>query len=854
MSTLLQSIARMMAAGCCVLACAVTVVQARPVAFWPLDEGSGQMVRDMSEDRNDGALRRAAWCEGKVGGGLRFGGTGTDSYVEVRYAEALELDRAFTIQFWWRKVSSNVQIFFRKGTHAKRYNYYAYLEGKLTFSVTGTDGRNYSVSAPVPPDGWRHMAFIYDGRALTICVDGRIAGSREIGEVRLFTDESPLLLGTYAPGYKHCLAGVLDEVCISDAALRPEKLAEELAAARALRRRAARVEAFQPAQGALVLAKDGKAGATIVIGQGASELQLVPAKELQTCLRKITGVRLPMRDDSDELTGNLILVGESRFTRRMKLPGPPLAGDSFVIKTAPERLVLLGNDAVMADNGAFSFSPGKCKWGTSNAVHAFLHDFCGVRRFMPGRLGEVIPKKTTLEVPRIDLREKPYRNYALGGPWRSSAGTWARRNLLGSALFIHHRGGHLWYSLIPEKQYFSKHPDWFRLIDGKRVDQGNHLCTSNQEMLAEALANLRAIYDQGYEWVELGQTDGYQRCRCAACEAMDEYRDPSGYWIPERPADRVHLFHSALAAGIRKSHPDRKVLIISYGPTGEVPHELDRFPDNVVVEFTHDPPELLARWRSFHSRFTAYIYWFGLYHRMGYGPKGSPQYVASELRRLRDVGVEAYYFCGGFDCWATEAPSYYVAAQLLRNPDLNEATVLGEFCSGLFGNTGPLMERFFQTFMAAADKYRETGRIEVTPREPYRGKSRSTGEIYLQCFDEAALDECSRLLNHADATAANDAARRRIRFFRDGFEYVRLTALAFRRAEAWGDRKDEKTREALNGVLRQREAFVSELLKRQAANGADLPAVFEASREQLLFGPRRQYEPSFTIKDEPKAD
>lgn len=827
--------------ACSVLACAGGSAYARPVAFLPLDEGSGAVTHDLSGNWNDGILHGPTWCEGKVGAGLRFGGAGADDYVQVADSEALQLASAFTIQFWWKKESSGVQIFFRKGAPGKRYNYYAYLEGELHLSVTGTDGQNYAASAPAPADGWHQMAFVYDGQSLRICVDGKMAGSRDTGKVSLFTDEAPLMIGTHSGGYKYPLAGVLDEFLVSDEGLAVERLEEELAQARSAERREMTVETFQPASGVLVLAKDGKAGATIVIRKGASRLQIGPALELREYLHKITGARLPVRDDGEQLTGNLILVGESLLTAEMKLPGRALDGDAFVIKSAPGRLVLLGHDEVMADSETFAFSPGRCKWGTSNAVHAFLRDCCGVRWFMPGKLGEVVPVQPVLEVPAMDHREQPFRTYVLGSLWRNDCKSWSRRNLLGSSVFIHHRGGHLWYSLIPEKQYFAEHPDWFALREGKRVGQGNHLCTTNEEMFAEALANLKAIYAEGYEWVELGQTDGYQRCRCPACEALDEYRDPSGYWVPERPADRIHLFHAALAERIGEAYPDRKVLIIAYGPTGEVPDKLDGFGDNVVIEFTHDPPELLERWKQFHDRFTAYVYWFGLYQMMGYGPKSSPWHVASELRRLKASGVEAYYLCGGGECWGTEAPCYYVVSRLLRNPELSAAELLREFCTGLFGDAGPAMEEFFRAFLSAADEYRRLASIEVKPGVPYRGERRTPDAVYRDCFDEAALARCAGLLERARAEAPDEAARRRIGFFRDGFEYVRLTALAFRRAKAWEESKDAETRAALDEMVKQREAFVRKLLERQATNGADLPPVFQGSLEQLLDGPRGEY-------------
>jgi len=819
-----------------------TSAGAEPVAYWPLDEAAGTRAADLTGNCDDARLKGVTWCEGQAGGALRFGGAGADTYATVSDCDALQLPDGFTVQFYWQKTGDDVQIFFRKAHGDKQLSFYAYLEGGLHFSVGGTDGRVYSVTAPRPANGWHHMAFICDGKALSVCVDGQAVGTAPMEAPRLLTSDAPLLIGTHSPGYRYCLAGVLDELCLSDRALAPDELEPELQRARALRHTEITPQVLQPAKGALVLARDGRPGATIVVAEGAGALQEEPARALQAAIRKTTGARLPIRTDAEALEGNLVLVGESRLTRELRIPAVELTGDAFVMKTTPGRLVLLGNDELLGGDEGAAFSLGRCKSGTSNAVHAFLHDVCGVRWYMPGKLGEVIPRQASLEVPALDRSEHPARTYALGSFQSADCALWARCNLLGSAIFIKHLGGHLWYSLIPADRYFADNPEWFALLDGKRTGKGNHLCPTNTELLAEAAKNLKAIYAEGYEWVECGQTDGYQRCRCEACEAADEYRADAGYWVVGTPADRIHSFHAELARQAKEAYPGRKLLVIAYGPSAEVPHRFDRYPDNVVIEFTHDPPELLARWQTRQERFTSYVYWFGLYHPMGYGPKSSPEHVASEMRRHRAAGSEAFFFCGGGECWGTEAPSYYVTAEMLRDPSRDEKTLVREFCSGLFGAAGPTMERYFSSFMAAGDEYSRLTQATPVDGQPFVGKSRTPAEIMLHCFDAERLEECGRLLRQAEQEAPDEAARTRVGFFRDGFDYVRLTWLCLRAAE---EARDEPGRTALRALVGERDGFVRELTAREAARSADLPPVFRGGVEDLLYGPGGMYKEAF---------
>lgn len=830
--------------ACLLLWC--TAANAALVAAWPFDEGDGEIARDASGNGNDGDLVRAAWGDGRSGSGLVFVGTGGDGYVEVADWETLQLTGKFTVCFWWHKTSDAVQIFFKKGRGAPRLNYYAYLESTLRFTVGDRKGNVHSVAAPRPSNGWHHLAFVFDEQSLRVYVDGQLAGSEETGKVSLFTDDSPLLIGTHHPGYKYCLAGTLDDFCIFDDALTPSELTDEAIRAHLRKSQPSRPQVFAPDDGAvLVLARDGVAGATIVVRANATALERVPARDLRTYIRKISGARLPIVEEEHSPAGNLILVGHSRLTREMGVLPEDFAGDSFLIRVTSSRLVLAGGDAELGERQ----SSGGAKWGTGNAVYSFLRDHCGVRWFMPGKLGEVVPRAATLQLPAVDRRDRLRRLYALGSFSRGNNLSWSRRNGFGTSLLTHHRGGHLWSVILSPKDYFEVHPEWYALHGRERRAAGVMICTTQPEVYGVALKNLMAIYDRGYEAVELGQSDGYRRCTCGSCEAMDEYRTPVGWMIPCRPADRIHVFHDRLARAIARSHPGRKVINIAYGPTGEVPNLVKSFPSNVVVEYTHCPPALLERWTAFHDRFVAYVYWFGQYHTMFLAPKSSPFYVASELRRMRRAGAQGFYFCGGGMCWGTEAPSYYVTGQLLRDPDLDEDAVLDEFCGGLFADAAPAMKEFFVRFLQAADRHYAFNPPVFEPGVPLKSERRPARDYFLASFTEDVLSACAASLRRAASSAKDKAVCKRVRFFKDGFDYVKLTTDGLARLRDWQQQKSPEAKAVLDAAVANRNRFVREMFSRQMAHAGDLPLVFTASLAQLLYGPRGHYSEPFKRSD-----
>lgn len=598
----------------------------------------------------------------------------------------------------------------------------------------------------------------------------------------------------------------------------------------------------------MVLAKDREPGATIIIKKDATDLQLGPAEELQEYIHKITGAVLPIADDTSQPEGNLILVGWSRFTREMCIDTAKFTGDSFIIKTSPGRLVLAGNDSDLGVSN--SYVPTK-KRGTANAVNVFLQDYCGVRWFMPGKLGEVVPKKKTLEIREIDKREQFFRLYATGVSIEPKWKQWSHHNFFGSSIFLHHKGGHLWYYFIPTGRYFKEHPEWFALLDGKRTGKGNHLCPTNKRMWAEALKNLKNIYAQGYEMVELGQTDGYRRCQCEKCEAMDEYRG-TGYYIPGRPADRIWVFHNYLAEEVHKAYPDRRIMIISYGPTGEVPHQVKKLPNNVTVEWCHQDPDVIERWRKFHrAPFTVYLYWF-IAETRDYIPMSIFD-IDTVFKRLTSAGANGYFFCFLGSCWGTNAPAYYLLGQLVRDPNTDAEEVLSEFCRGLFEDSAAPMEDYFKTFYQGASRADKLSFEPEVIAKPYiRPKKYSVQDVYIDCFTDSVLNSCEKNLKQAECLANNDTVRKRIGFFKDGFEYVKLTTYGFARLKDYERDSSSENLAALKEAVRRRNQYVREMDARQRADYQKglVPLVLRAGKntiDDLLYGVRRRLKHPFNM-------
>jgi hypothetical protein len=169
---------------------------------------------------------------------------------------------------------------------------------------------------------------------------------------------------------------------------------------------------------------------TIWLPQQAPNKIAAAARDLQLYIEKMSGAKLPIAGDDQPLSGNLILVGRSNYTKPFdkKIPSgltPVREEEGFVIIVQDNIIVLAGNDEPYYH-------------GTEYAVANFLHRQ-GVRWYMPGEYGEFVPRKSTIVVPNMNILSKPdfkMRNWwgPLASDLRIDEYRWKIRNMMNPVL------------------------------------------------------------------------------------------------------------------------------------------------------------------------------------------------------------------------------------------------------------------------------------------------------------------------------------------------------------------------------------------------------------------------------------
>jgi hypothetical protein len=79
---------------------------------------------------------------------------------------------------------------------------------------------------------------------------------------------------------------------------------------------------------------------------------------------------------------------------------------------------------------------------------------------------------------------------------------------------------HTMFSLVPPEKYFELHPEYYALMDGKRVK--TQLCLSNAEVLAITIEELGKRMKEKPDKIywSVSQMDTFGACECDGCKTL----------------------------------------------------------------------------------------------------------------------------------------------------------------------------------------------------------------------------------------------------------------------------------------------------------------------------------------------
>lgn len=458
----------------------------------------------------------------------------------------------------------------------------------------------------------------------------------------------------------------------------------------------------------LLLVKNGHANCVLVIPKNAAPGEAEAAGEIQNFVQKISGVKLEIISAEKSVDQKLpVLIGEAapaELVQSIREKGDDPY--SFALVAEPGRICLRG------------LSPA----GTRVAAYELLEQL-GVRWFMPGDLGTVVPnnkivqlaEQKTIQVPSFAARwttsarnskklgEEWMQRVRMGGPnFPSSHGITIEEKGSNDGAKGKNKSGEK-----KTKSLFEEHPEYYALVDGKR--KPSQLCVSNHEVLKLAIATTKQYFrnNPDAEWIGMGPNDGRGFCECDNCKALDagDY-DPIAHQISM--TDRYVGFFNKVLEGIKDEFPAKKIGFYAYAAYMRPPVKVK--PDPKIVPATaviglcrlHGMGNPICPEKSYEKQLTTdwgkivpEVYNRGYWYNLS--DPGLPFFMISRVKNEIPIGKAL-----GIHGWrvetsdnlAAELPSIYIAAKLMWDDKADVNALMTDFCSKFFGPAALPMRRY----------------------------------------------------------------------------------------------------------------------------------------------------------------
>ncbi len=516
-----------------------------------------------------------------------------------------------------------------------------------------------------------------------------------------------------------------------------------------------------------VLVDEGKPIATIVIAESPTKNARAAAIELQTYIRRITGATLALKTDADAPAGPCILIGKSRLTDQIAGLSIPdgitknLLEEGFVIRTEGNRLVLAGNDTPPY-------------YGTRYAVAQLLHRI-GVRWFMPGPIGEVLPSMTSLSVPAMNITQHP--DFRLRNYWDHARDNmdadrreWKIHNLMNPEAESHFGvpGDSSVSGYLPKDQ-FKAHPEWFALLpDGTRSI--GHPCMTSEGMINYFAERIKKDAAAGRKISAFAPDDGNPRCWCAECakigNGFDGYganeRDP----VPELSAtNEWFYFVNRILNEVNKEYPDFSIGTNGYANRDippEMPPNVPFNPNqNLSVMFAnigactlhaYDDPhcwqmkrqgQMLQQWCKLSDKVWIYNYNYTMCVT-----KGTLTPMVHRIRR--NIPLLKEWGCIGFMDqdeaeWAlTGIQTKLIRARLEWDVHADVDAILDDFYTRWFGRAAAPMKAYYKALEDAFDKTAQHGHEDIILKAIYTPPLMASLDRSMRNAEAASLSESEK--------------------------------------------------------------------------------------------------------------
>ena len=489
------------------------------------------------------------------------------------------------------------------------------------------------------------------------------------------------------------------------------------------------------------VAANGKALGHIAVDVNAPRPVYHAARELQNCIKLISGALYPIQHDTN-LQKPLTFVLGTRDSAVMKpfLKGAALTAvsklkyDGYAVLVRGRKILLIGNNPR----------------GVINAVHRFIYkhtDFVWVRpdkelarySFDPDLKLNVSnyvdnpqfkARGWSCPFARAFERSEEFRRYIsrLNVNWTpGTSPAYLLGHQLDHGIIMEYGGGHnlsrLW---MPSKKYGKSNPEYFMMIKGQRVTSGRlQLCFSNKDMtkacIKETLGIVKTLPEY-FSTVNILIDDTQSYCQCAECEKPITLADGRKLLRSDEAfqSTQFYMFLNEVARAVAAVRPDLKIKTFGYFFTA-VPPEIP-VEKNIIISFcpyVRNDKETLhgksnLRWLrriNKYAKMSSGIIWREYYFGSAHFPKAQANIIAQDLSYINKLGVRMIYAPVGWadrpghpakgdyqeqDFYTMCGPEFWTVNQLFWDPRQTPDKLRNEYIRRTYREAAPGVMAFYK--------------------------------------------------------------------------------------------------------------------------------------------------------------
>jgi len=529
------------------------------------------------------------------------------------------------------------------------------------------------------------------------------------------------------------------------------------------------------------LVREGQPEAVVVVPDKASIEVSHAAAELVEYVHRISGAKLKTVKTLPDGPAVVLHIDPKRNPPpkgAMQWPG----SRGYRLRVDGNKLYIIGSDDLSVLHG----------------VYGLLERHAGVRWLWPGKLGEIVPKQKTLQIGPLDETSVPDFPVRWVGTneWALHHGANAMVRVGKEPVGVNWKWHfHTFCTLIPAEKYYDKHPEWWPLVKGKRKkpakkhSHSTQLCTTNPDMIKEMTRNLIAVLDEDPEIqiIALSPNDGGGFCECERCTALDE---PGRGWFAKY-SKRLAALNNAVAREVAKKHPNVLIKVGAYAMYLRRPLDEKLAPtknqlvqlchiycchnhplcgDHCVKGKTYEPKDNFMPNRTFRKmihdwkKVTDHLFIYE-YYTLG-GPTRAKlpwplvHCIRKDMPYYHKIGAEGFYTQLGDKTFYRYGMNYYIAAKLAWDTSLDVDELMADYCTHAFGPAAEPMLAYFNRM--------EQAMVDADICISYGlGNAHRFGP---KVFTDAVLKESAGHLKRALAAAPKGDHRRRVEFFKKGFD------------------------------------------------------------------------------------